>query len=207
MRRKIEQLSNHDVWNNSDMYDSHNPFTASPLIEMLYYISIVITLLIVISLIFAFAFRAYKKRKCSNNDISKRFYTMHCIMTSFVGTVLLIVTIGLLVLTLKIPSDVSQIKQSFAYEKIDGQTEIENVKEVKCKKVLTINIDGQERKVIMNKQEDVSKGDTIKIKQEYQTLVQNQVLKYHSSLIPDLNNENEIHQNDDNYEISIKKMK
>ena len=207
MRRKIEQLSNHDVWNNSDMYDSNNPFTASPLIEMLYYISIVITLLIIISLIFAFAFRAYRKRKSSNNDISKQFYTIHCVMSSFVGTVLLIVTIGLLVLTLKIPSDVSQIKQSFAYEKIDGQTEIENVKEVKGKKVLTINIDGQERKVIMNKQEDVSKGDTIKIKQEHQTLVQNQVLKYHSSLIPDLNNENEIHQNDDNYKISIEKMK
>lgn len=207
MRRKIEQLSNHDVWNNSDMYDSHSLFTTSPSIEMLFYIVIVIMLLIVISSIFAFAFRAYKKRKRSNNDISKRFYTMHCIMTSFVGTILLIVTIGLLVLTLKIPSDVSQIKQSFAYEKIDGQTEIENVKEIKCKKVLTINIDGQERKVIMNKQEDVSKGDTIKIEQEYQTLVQNQVLKYHSSLIPDLNNKNEIHQNDDNYKISIKKMK
>lgn len=207
MRRKIEQLSNHDVWNNSDMYDSHSTFTTSPSIEMLFYIVIVIMLLIVISSIFAFAFRAYKKRKRSNNDISKRFYTMHCIMTSFVGTVLLIVTIGLLVLTLKIPSDVSQIKQSFAYEKIDGQTEIENVKEIKGKKVLTINIDGQERKVIMNKQEDVSKGDTIKIEQEYQTLVQNQVLKYHSSLIPDLNNKNEIHQNDDNYKISIKKMK
>ena len=207
MRRKIEQLSSHDVWNNSDMYDSHSPFTTSPSIEMLFYIVIVIMLLIVISSIFAFAFRAYKKRKRSNNDISKRFYTMHCIMTSFVGTVLLIVTIGLLVLTLKIPSDVSQIKQSFAYEKIDGQTEIENVKEIKGKKVLTINIDGQERKVIMNKQEDVSKGDTIKIEQEYQTLVQNQVLKYHSSLIPDLNNKNEIHQNDDNYKISIKKMK
>lgn len=207
MRRKIEQLSNHEVWNNSDMYDSNNPFTTSPSIEMFFYIVIIIMLLIVISSIFAFAFRAYKKRKRSNNDISKRFYTMHCTMLSIVGTVLLIATIGLLVLTLKIPSDVSQIKQSFAYEKIDGQTEIENVKEIKGKKVLTINIDGQKRKVITNKQEDVSKGDTIKIKQEYQTLVQNQVLKYHSSLIPDLNNENEIHQNDDNYKISIKKMK